>query len=412
MWRPVVYPRAQGHRAERPLLVDRSTAADALEQPRRRGRRASRGARRLRRLRQGGPEPRGAARARPLTADIGGRRDAARPERQARWRLSHARVGAARADRELPPRAEVGDVGRVPPARGARPEHVRADDGRQLDLHREPGNPPGHVPDVCRGWGEALRFRGSVRTDDPDRGPWRHGWSSAAGRHPRRGRDPVRRGRPRADSAAPRDPLPGRGVRIARRRACPGPWCGAGGPGAVGRPAGERVRRRARARSARGPVRPHHRPDLGPRSAKRLRAVGTVCRGGGGASCERPARVRSPGAVFDRPPRGGAARVRPTRQLCFRLWQQSTRGGTRGRGSGGVHIPGLRPGLYSAAVLSRDRSVPVGRALGGSGRHRRHRRDAPGAVPGRRRPAALADARAGSRGVPGAPGSHLLARVR
>ena len=39
-------------------------------------------------------------------------------------------------------------------------------------------------------------------------------------------------------------------------------------------------------------------------------------------------------------------------------------------------IPGLRPGLYPAALLSRHRAVPVGRAVGRPGGHRGDRRDA------------------------------------
>ena len=39
--------------------------------------------------------------------------------------------------------------------------------------------------------------------------------------------------------------------------------------------------------------------------------------------------------------------------------------------SGGLLIPGLRPGLYPAALLSRDRAVSLGSAVRGPGRHRR-----------------------------------------
>src|ERR671918_755684 len=49
---------------------------------------------------------------------------------------------AARAHRERADRAALGDVGRVPPARGPRPDDVRADDRRKLDLHRHAGDPP------------------------------------------------------------------------------------------------------------------------------------------------------------------------------------------------------------------------------------------------------------------------------
>ena len=46
------------------------------------------------------------------------RRDAARPVGQAGRRLSHPRVVAAGADRELEPGRRVGELGRVPAARG------------------------------------------------------------------------------------------------------------------------------------------------------------------------------------------------------------------------------------------------------------------------------------------------------
>ena len=57
---------------------------------------------------------------RPHAARARRRRDAARAERQAGRRLPHASGGAARADRELAARPALGDLGRVPPARGAR----------------------------------------------------------------------------------------------------------------------------------------------------------------------------------------------------------------------------------------------------------------------------------------------------
>ena len=87
------------------------------------------------------------------------RRDAARPERQAGRRLPDAREGAARPDRELAARAALGDLGRVPPARGRGSDDVRPDDRGQLDLHRHAGDPPGHVPDVRGRRRAALRRR-------------------------------------------------------------------------------------------------------------------------------------------------------------------------------------------------------------------------------------------------------------
>ena len=52
--------------------------------------------------------------------ELGAGRDAARPVRQAGRRLHDARRRAARADRERAARAALGDLGRVPAARGAR----------------------------------------------------------------------------------------------------------------------------------------------------------------------------------------------------------------------------------------------------------------------------------------------------
>ena len=61
-------------------------------------------------------------------------------------RVPNARSGTARAARQLPARAEVGDLGRVRRLEAEGVDHVRADDRRLVDLHRSPGNPAGHVP--------------------------------------------------------------------------------------------------------------------------------------------------------------------------------------------------------------------------------------------------------------------------
>ena len=99
------------------------------------------------------------------------------------------------------PGAEVGHLGRVSPARGRGSDDVRPNDGRELDLHRHSGDPPGHLPDVRRGGGEALRLARPRGTDDPDRGPRRDGRSPAIGGNHGRRRDPLHRGRPGADRA-------------------------------------------------------------------------------------------------------------------------------------------------------------------------------------------------------------------
>ena len=60
----------------------------------------------------------------------------------------------------------VSDDGGHRPAGEARAHHVRPDDGRKLDLHRQPGDRPGDLRDAGRGGGAALR-----------RLPARAGWS-------------------------------------------------------------------------------------------------------------------------------------------------------------------------------------------------------------------------------------------
>ena len=145
--RPRVARRAR-QRAHREELGRRGRQAHADEQPRSRGRRAPRRPRRLRRHRQGGAQLGGVRRDRAHPRRARARRDAARAVRQAGRRVPHARVGAARADRELEPRGRLGDVARVPPARAARPHDVRADDRRLVDLHRHAGHPAGHVRDL------------------------------------------------------------------------------------------------------------------------------------------------------------------------------------------------------------------------------------------------------------------------
>ena len=176
-------------------------AAHADEQPRPRGRRAPRGPRRLRRHRPRRAVVGGVRRDRPHADDPRRRRDAARAVRQAGRRDAHARVGAARADRELQPRARLGHLGRVPPARGPRADDVRPDDRGVVDLHRHAGDPAGHLRVLRRDRAPALR-RLARRDDHADRRPRRDGRRAAAGGHDERRRRAVRRGRPAPDPSA------------------------------------------------------------------------------------------------------------------------------------------------------------------------------------------------------------------
>ena len=67
---------------------------------------------------------------------------------QARRRLPHERLVAARPDREQQPRRQVGELGALPRARAGRPDDVRPDDRGLLDLHRDAGDPPGDLRDL------------------------------------------------------------------------------------------------------------------------------------------------------------------------------------------------------------------------------------------------------------------------
>ena len=269
--------------AERPLVADGSAAADASQQPRPRGRGEAGGADRLWRLGQGGAEPRGAQGACPLPPGSRGGRDPARPERQAGRRLPHAPRCAARPPRELAPRPALGDLGGVPAARSARTDDVRADDCRELDLHRHPGNPPGHVPDLRRSRGEALRLARPEREDDPHGRAWRNGRRAAPRRDDGGRRDPLHRDRPSPDRAPARDAVPRRGCRLARRRARASACRGRRRTRAVGRAARQRGRARARAGGPRRALRFRHRSDRRARPPERLCAGGAL-RGGSRSS--------------------------------------------------------------------------------------------------------------------------------
>ena len=148
-----------------------------------------------------------------------GRRDAAGAVRQAGRRVPHAHRRAARADRQLQPRAALGHAGALQRARPQGPDDVRPDDGRLLDLHRQPGHRAGHLRDLRRGRPAPLR-RQPRRQMDPDRRPRRHGRRAAARRRrwpaPRCWRSNASRA---ASRCASRPATSTRRPRIARRGA-------------------------------------------------------------------------------------------------------------------------------------------------------------------------------------------------
>ena len=210
-------------------------------------------------------------------------------------RVPHPRGRSARPDRELPARPSLGELGRVPAARGRGADDVRPDDRRLVDLHRHPGDPAGHLPDLRRGGRGALRLRRSDGAHDPHRRPRWHGRCAAAGRDDGRRGDPLRRGRPALDRPSAGDALRRRAGsdrstrRVARVRAA----------AAEGRPLSVAVLANAAdvfpELVARGdPLRPRHRPDRRARPAHRLRPGRGAVRGGG----------RPPGARSRALPRG------------------------------------------------------------------------------------------------------------
>ena len=206
-------------------LAAGSGAAHAREQPAPRRRRESRRARRLRRDRQGRAQLAELPRDRARAPAAGRRGDAARAVGQAGGGVRDPRARAAGADRELEPGPRLGQLGRVPQARRGRADHVRADDRRLLDLHREPGDPPGDLRDVRRGRAQALR-RHAGRASGRHRRPGRHGRRPAAVDHDAGRHGAVRRGRPAADRAAHPRRVPRRARGRSRRRAAPA-RCGA-----------------------------------------------------------------------------------------------------------------------------------------------------------------------------------------
>ena len=282
---------------------------------------------RLRRLGQGGAQPRRAARDRRDAARARPRRDAARAVGQAGRRLHDARGRAARAHRELAARPEVGDVGRVPPARGGGPDDVRADDRGLVDLHRHAGDPPGDVPDVRGGGGEALRrarSRAAARSSPPGSAAW------AA-----RSRSPGRWPAPRSSASRSTRSASSGGWRraISTRRPTRSTT--------RSRASARRRRRGARCRSACSATPPTSFPQLAARGEHfDLVTDQTAAHDPlNGLHADRATRSQEADALrasdpdeylrrrarVDRRARRGDARVRPARCVCFRLWQQPSR---------------------------------------------------------------------------------------
>ena len=397
----------------RPGLAAGGRPADADEQPRPRGRRAPRGPGRLRRHRQGGPGlavvPRHRAHARRRSKR---RRDDAGAVRPAGRRVPHPRVGAAGADRQLQPGRRLGHLAGVPPPGGARPDHVRPDDRRLVDLHRHPGHPAGHVRDVRGGGRQAVR-RHAGRHAHADRRLRRHGRRAAARGHHERRRLPDRRRRPGPAATAGStnryldvvaddlDDALARAVAAKRDRR------------ALSRRRGRQRRRRCLPELLRRGVadRHRHRPDQRARPA-----VATCPRASTSADAPDYAAAK-PEEFTDR---ARASMARHVEAMVGFLdagaevfdYGNSIRGEAQlGGYERAFAFPGFVPGVHPAAVLRGQGPVPVGGAVRRPGRHRRHRPGDPRPVPGQRAAGPLDPAGRRAGRVPGPAGPDLLARA-
>ena len=259
------------------------------------------------------------------TARARRRRDAAHPVRQAGRRLPHPYRRAPGADRELEPRRPLVDLGALQRARSQGTDDVRPDDGRLVDLHRQPGHRAGHLRDLRRDGPPALR-RQSRGALDPDGGPRRDGRRAAARRHHGGRLDARDRVPAGAHPEAARYALPRRQHHQARRGARAHRAVDARPAAAVGRAARQRRGDRARAAAPRDPAGRGHRPDLGARPGQRLPARGLVGRAVGPPARRGPARGRDGRARLDGEARHGDARVPEAGHPGVRLRQQHPAG--------------------------------------------------------------------------------------
>ena len=405
-------PRAARHERTAKSWLTEARAPDDPEQPRSRGRREPGGARRLRRHRPRRAQlgmlrrdPRGAARARR-------RRDAADPVGQARRRVQDARRRAARADRQLEPRAALGDVGALQRARPQGPHDVRPDDGRLVDLHRHAGHRAGHLRDVRRGGPPALRRRArATRGSSPRasaawaaRSRWRRRWRArrcsrsnasrrastcASRRATSTGRRAISTTRSRIiDDAARRKQA---GVAWAssatRRKSCP-----SSSGAACGR---DMVTDQTSAHDLVNGYLPAGWTVERWRAAQADPAQHAALAAGGEAVDRRHVEAM---LAFQR-------QGIPTFDYGNNIRQVAKDEGV----ADAFAFPGLRAGVHPAALLRRQGPVPLGRAVGRSRGHLQDRPQGAGALPRRRAPASLARHGRRAHRVPGPAGAHLLA---
>ena len=109
---------------------------------------------------------------------------------------------------------------------------------------------------------------------------------------------------------------------------------------------------------------------------------------------------------------GSHARFAEARRDHFRLREQHSHPGEKGRRRKRVRYSRFRSGIYSSAFLRRERAIPLGRLERRSRRHRADRQARAGTFPEERNPRALDEAGAGANSFSGIAGAHLLAGLR
>ena len=203
---PHRYSRPAGPRPQLSKLAHRSAAAHAHEQPRSRrspsGRMTSWSTAASARPRATGTATTASStRLRALEADETLLIQSGKPVGVFRTHADAPRVLIANSNLVR----ALGGLGAFQRARSQGPDDVRPDDGRQLDLHRQPGHRAGHLRDVRRDGPPAFRrqARGQV---DSHRGARRHGRRAAARGDDGRRLDARRRMPARAHRQAPARP--------------------------------------------------------------------------------------------------------------------------------------------------------------------------------------------------------------
>ena len=182
--------------------------------------------------------------------------------------------------------------------------------------------------------------------------------------------------------------------------------------GEVGRPRRQRGRRLPGAGPPRRAARHRHRPDQRPRPGQRLPAGWLDGRRMAGEAGDRPQGGGAGGAVEHEDPGRRDGRVAPHGRAGARLRQQHPPDGAGGGTARGLRLPRLRARLHPAAVLPRDRAVPLVRAVGRSRGHPSHRPTREGADAGRRASAPVARHGGRTDRLPGLAGADLLGRPR